>query len=310
MGEKPMTSILLESGTNELEIVEFAMGGNFYGINVAKVREIIRYPESIVPVPNAHVSITGVINLRGSIIPIINLPRHLGMANSDNMKTTRIIVCEFNKVEVGFWVDSVNRIHRLSWKEMCAPSDVIAAEKGSVIATVKIDNRLIMILDFEKIVSDISPKSGIQKSSTVDYHAAAVSFDRSQKTVLVAEDSVFIRNLMIEYLKQAGYKTVEKCNGQEALDYLEEVLKQQNGQRIDHCVHLLITDIEMPQIDGLHLVKRIKDDSRMRNLPCIVFSSMVNEELSRKCRAVGATTEISKPDIENLVKLVDAHVIK
>lgn len=311
MGDpKNMSSILLESGTNELEMVEFSMAGHFYGINVAKVREIIRYPESIVPVPDSHPSIIGVINLRGAIIPVVNLPAHLRMKNSADLKNTRVIVCEFNKFVVGFWVDAVSRIHRLSWEQLIAPSDVVSGTEGSVVATVKLDDRLVMILDFEKITATISPESGLRHTGTTHFQARDVAFDRSTKTIIVAEDSSFIRDMIIEYLEKAGYQAIATSNGKEALDVLNGFMEQKNFHMIQDHVQLVITDIEMPQVDGLHLIKTIKETGALKKLPCVVFSSMISEELAHKCRAVGAVAEITKPEIAGLVELVDEHVIK
>lgn len=304
-----MTNILLEAGTNELEIVEFKIGECYYGINVAKVQEIIRFPEALVDVPNSHNSVEGIMNLRGNVVPIMNLPKHLGKAPVVNQASSRIIVSEFNKFTVGFWVDSVSRIHRLSWNQVESPSGVFSSGETYVVAVVKMDDRIILLLDFEKITSDISPECGLQKAEVVDYKANSVSFDRKTKTILVAEDSTFIRDMILEYLKAAGYNTHSVTNGQEAWDIMSE-FSGNSASKVEDKYQLLITDIEMPMMDGLHLIKNIKEDRNLKHVPCVVFSSMITDELCLKCKSVGADGEITKPEIENLVDLVDRLILQ
>lgn len=308
--KKELTNILLEAGTNELEVVEFSIGDSLYGINVAKVREIIRFPKELVNVPNSHESLEGIINLRDAVVPIINLPQHLGKEMGLKKEDTRIIISEFNKFIVGFWVDSVARIHRLSWKQVEKPSEMLTGGDNYVVAVIKMADRIVLLLDFEKITADISPSAGMNESMVKDFNAKAVAFNRGSRRILVAEDSVFIRNTILEYLHQAGYQTVAAANGQEAWDILLSYKTKPGFSKIENEIHLVISDIEMPQVDGLHLIKNIKTDAALRTLPCIVFSSMITQELSLKCKSVGAVAEITKPEIERLVSLVDQHVIK
>ncbi|RKY34956.1 MAG: chemotaxis protein CheV [Candidatus Omnitrophota bacterium] len=298
--------ILLQTGTNELEIVEFNIADSLYGINIAKVREIIKVDIGIVKVPDSHPSIQGAINLRGTIIPVINLAKHLGEDVPVEQKKNRIIVSEFNKMVVGFWVTSVSRIHRISWKEVEQLSDMLQTKGGYAVGVIKIDERVVFLLDFEKISSHINPKVGISMPKKTDYNDFDRNVDRHSKVILVAEDSEFIRNMIVEHLEIAGYKTVIACNGEQAWERLQV---SSDGGNIEEHFNLLVTDIEMPQMDGLHLIKKIKDDSVLRKLPCIAFSSMISEELRFKCRSVGADGEIAKPDIGDLVKLVDTKVI-
>jgi len=308
--KKELTNILLETGTNELEVIEFSIGDSLYGINVAKVREIIRFPEEIVKVPNSHESLEGIINLRDAVVPIINLPQHLGKKMNLKKEDSRIVISEFNKFMVGFWVDSVARIHRLSWKQVEKPSEMLTGGDNYVVAVIKMEERIVLLLDFEKITADISPEAGMHESMLNDFKASDVAFNRSTRRVLVAEDSVFIRNTILDYLHQAGYQTVAAANGQEAWDALIAYKSASGFKQIEDSIQLVITDIEMPQVDGLHLIKNIKADAAFKKLPCIVFSSMISAELSAKCKTVGACAEITKPEIEKLVQLVDSHVIK
>jgi len=307
-GSKP-PEILLESGTNELEIIEFCIGNEYYGINVTKVREIIRSTVGIVPVPDAETSVAGVINLRGRIIPVVHLAKHLGIELDYDKDTSRIIVSEFNKIQVGFWVSHVTRIHRLSWMQVEAPSGLVQSKNGYAVGVIKIEGRIIFLLDFEKISSDINPDTGIQDAEEVNYQPEETSVDRSTKKIAIAEDSPFIRQLLVQYAEAAGYKVRAFGNGLEAWNALEQVTKQTDFEDISHHYNLLITDIEMPQMDGLHLIKRIKENLNLRKLPCVVFSSMITKELEFKCQAVGASDQISKPEIDRLVEIVDGKVI-
>lgn len=307
---KPITGdILLEAGTNELEIVEFVICDELYGINVAKVREIIRYPNDIVAIPNQHPSILGVINLRGQVVPIVNLPKHIGRELAVDPTTTRVIVSDFNTFTVGFIVDSVLRIHRLSWESIESPSEVISRGQGSVIAVTKIDDRVVLLLDFEKISSDINPQCGMKEVKEAK-EFGEVGFDRSSKTILLAEDSSFIRNMIVNHLNMAKYKSIPTSDGKKAWDTLKAFADAPDFNDIEDHVHLLISDIEMPQMDGLHLIHNVKTHPTLRRLPCIVFSSLITPEMSLKCKSVGANAQITKPEIAGLVKLIDQFVIK
>ncbi|MCA9400445.1 MAG: chemotaxis protein CheV [Candidatus Omnitrophica bacterium] len=301
--------ILLEAGTNELEIVEFSIKGALYGINIAKVREIIKADIDLVQVPDSHSSLEGAINLRGKIIPVINLAKHLGEKNETDKKISRIIISEFNQITVGFLVDSVARIHRISWKKVEKPSEMLQTEGGYAVGIVRIENRVLFLLDFEKIAADVNPKSGIRDAKTTNFTPGLVNIDRSTKVVLVAEDSEFIRGMMLDYLNKAGYKTITANNGEEAWAKISAIINANGFNDIANHLHLMITDIEMPQMDGLHLIKRVKENPHTKKLPCISFSSMISTELSQKCKSVGSDAEISKPEIEKLVSVVDQKVL-
>ena len=150
------TNILLESGTNELEVLEFTLGNNHYGINVAKIREILTY-QPVTPVPNSHPSIEGIFMPRDTMISVVNLKRCLGMP--DDAKTEGLfIITNFNKLNIAFHVDAVLGIHRVSWEAIIKPDATINTEQNSAsTGVIKMDDKLIIILDFEKIVTDISP---------------------------------------------------------------------------------------------------------------------------------------------------------
>ena len=291
------TNILLESGTNELEILEFTLGDNHYGINVAKIREILCY-QKVTPVPNTHPSVEGIFMPRDTMITVINLKKCLGMPDSG--EEGLFIITNFNKLDIAFHVDQVIGIHRVSWNEIIKPDSTINGPDGSVATgVVKMQDKLIVILDFEAIVAEISPETGL-RTNDIDKIG---SRERSEDSILIAEDSVLLSSLITDCLKKAGYeKLIVTYNGQEAWDKIQEFY--QAGTLKDN-VHCVITDIEMPQMDGHRLTKLIKTDDRFKNIPVIIFSSLVNEEMRRKGDRLGADAQLTKPEIGKLVDAID-----
>lgn len=296
--------ILLESGTNELEIVEFTIGENTFGINVAKVREIMPY-EPVTKVPNSHPCIRGIFKPRESIITVIDLPKYLGMPASTDEKKDMFIIANFNKLYTAFQVQGVVGIHRISWTQIEKPDQTIfGGKEGLATGIVKLNNKLIMILDFEKIIVDISPQTGIQMSE-IDRLGPR---ERSNKPIVIAEDSDLLAKMLEDALTKAGYSNLTiTSNGQEAWNVLENIKK--SGKKLEEKAACLITDIEMPQMDGHHLTKLVKDDEFLKRLPVVIFSSLINDEMKRKGESLGADAQITKPEIGNLVSLVDKLIL-
>lgn len=291
------TNILLESGTNELEILEFALGDNHYGINVAKIREILQYMP-VTPVPNAHPCVEGIFMPRDTMISVINLRRCLGMPDGD--KEGLFIITNFNKLNIAFHVDEVIGIHRVSWEEIIKPDSTINGEGGSTsTGVIKMNNKLIVILDFESIVSGISPETGLRTADIDNLKER----DRSDSTILIAEDSPLLSKLITDCLRKAGYANlIVTTNGQEAWDKICE-LKDRGTLLQD--VQCIITDIEMPQMDGHRLTKLCKSDDTIKKIPLVIFSSLVNEEMRRKGEMLGADAQLTKPEIGMLVDAID-----
>jgi len=293
--------ILLETGTNEFEIVEFRVGNVSYGINVAKVREVI----NVVPVtqmPKSHHYVDGVFTLRGRLMPLVNLARCLGNTGEATV-AKNIIVSELNNYFVGFLVDEVSRIHRVSWSMMEPPPNVTSS--NLVVGVIKMEGRIVIILDFEKIVAEINPEINV-KLTTVPKSTVAVQEQRKTKKIMVAEDSAMLRELLISTLHEAGFNNITAYkNGKEAWEALTEVIS--TGVAIEENVHILITDIEMPQMDGHHLIKRIRENRDLKKLPILIFSSLINEEMRRKGEAIGANGQASKPEIAKLIHLIDTE---
>jgi two-component system chemotaxis response regulator CheV len=305
------SKILLESDTNELEIVEFRIDemdahNNLvpchYGVNVAKVREIIRLPQ-MSRVVNAKPGVEGMIKLRDKVITVINLAKVLGK-DTGNLVADRVVVLEFNNLMVGVLVHSVSRIYRISWKNVEPPTHSVHSDQ--VTGLVKMDDRIILVLDFEKIVGELCSESALKPLSDSALQAAE-GVDRSQKTVLVADDSLFIRNTLCHTLRSAGYTVTEAENGSEAWDIIQDRLAHcaQDGSDFRSHISMMITDVEMPQMDGLHLTSLVRKEETLRELPVVIFSSLASEDNKRKWIGLGANHILTKPDLPNLVRVAD-----
>lgn len=297
------TNILLESGTNELEVLEFTVAGNHYGINVAKVREILPMTE-ITPIPNSHPCIEGIFMPRDVIITAISLKRALGFDDGGNKKSDMLIITNFNNLNIAFDVDQVLGIHRVSWTDIVKPDSMVNTP-GASIATgiIKKEKNLIIVLDFERIVEEICPETSLKMSEI----EALGERERNNIPIIMAEDSPMLQKLVSDALTQAGYTNIHVfSNGQEAWDNLLE-LKKNNG--VDYGVKCIITDIEMPQMDGHRLIRLIRNDEALKHLPIIVFSSLINEDMKRKGERLGADAQISKPEIGQLVGCIDNLII-
>ena len=292
------TNILLESGTNELEILEFSLGENHYGINVAKIREILQY-QHVTPVPNTHPSVEGIFMPRDTMITVINLRSCLGMP--EGTAEGLFIITNFNKLDIAFHVDNVIGIHRVSWEEIIKPDSTINASNGNSVSTgiIKMKERLVVILDFESIVSAISPETGLRVTDIDNLEERT----RSNSRILIAEDSPLLSKLITDCLRKAGYQElIVTGNGQEAWEAICAL--KEEGTLLDK-VQLIITDIEMPQMDGHRLTKLCKSDDTIKKIPIVIFSSLVNEEMRRKGEQLVADAQLTKPEIGMLVDAVD-----
>ncbi|MGG0256211.1 chemotaxis protein [Bacillus toyonensis] len=297
-------SILLESGTNELEIVTYTVGENLFSINVMKVREIIN-PFPVTTVPESHHAVEGVVQVRGEILPVINLAAALNLKSTKPLDQTKFIISELNQMKVIFRVDEVHRIQRISWEQIDEPASLSMGLEETTSGIVKLDGKIILLLDYEKIVCEISGTGYDNKSLS----GLEQKTDRAEKVIYIAEDSAMLRQILEETLASAGYTKMNFfSNGAEALAQIEKLAKEQGEKMFEH-IHLLITDIEMPKMDGHHLTKVVKDGEIMNRLPVIIFSSLITNELFHKGEAVGANAQVSKPDIQELIGLVDKLVL-
>lgn len=300
--------ILLDAGTNELEVLVFGLAGGWYGVNVAKVREVIR-PVKVTASPHRHESVVGIFNMRGSVITMVDLKKHLTLSDEpdrDPDAEGRIIITEFNGLRTGFLVDSVEQIHRMSWQNVkTAPnlnglSSVEEIEHGICTGIIEIGDRLVLMIDFESVADAIlfHEKLHIEKVENTD------NVDRASKRVILAEDSPFMRDLMQKVLRSSGYDKLEVYpDGQSAWEAVEGSLKD-GSQPVD----AVVSDIEMPRMDGLHMTKKIKGHDGLKHIPVVLFSSLVSEDNKKKGIQVGADVQIPKPDLPEMVILVDEAV--
>lgn len=296
------TNILLESGTNELEILEFMVGSNHYGINVAKIKEILTYTPSV-PVPNSHPGIEGIIKPRNDVISVISMARVLNLPElkPESLERSMYIVTNFNNLLTAFHVDNVIGIKRVSWTQINKPDSTIS-NGGETVATgiVTLNEKLVIILDFEKIVAEISPETGIQEKEIDDLGVR----ERNTVPILYAEDSLLLSKMIHNCLEKAGYTNLQAVNnGLEAWNYLCELKEEQED--VKDKVGLVITDLEMPQMDGHKLLKNIKTDPELSHIPVIIFSSLINDDMKRKGNMLGADAQLSKPEIGKLVGAID-----
>ncbi len=292
--------ILLESGTNEIEIMEFTIAGNLFGINVAKVKEIM-FSEPVKPMPHTHMSVEGIFKPREEVITVINLPSYLGEGGEKKEKDL-FIVTNFNKMFVAFRVHTVIGISRISWADIQKPDVTISGGEGhESVATgiAQCNGQLVTILDFEKIVADIAPETSIKLTEIEEMGPRK----RDQRPILIAEDSILLSHMIKEALSKAGYTNLRMfTNGLEMWEYLCAV--KRNGT-IRESVALIITDIEMPQMDGHRLTKLVKEDKELKHLPLIIFSSLISDEMRVKGKQLGANEQLSKPEIGHLVSIMD-----
>lgn len=292
------TGILLETGTGEVEILHFTVADSHYAINVVKVKELLQI-ENISKVPSAHPAVSGISLIRGEMISVVDLMYVLEGRKNEKVKNGMTLVCEFNQIKVGFAIDAVLGINRIGWKDILKPDDL--ATNSLIIGNINLNNQIIMLLDFEKVVMDISPSTGINEDRVKDIEVK----DRSQKKIAIADDSPMIRKVLLDTLTRAGFSKLKFFDdGQEALDYLTMVVEKKGDQYLED-VDLLITDIEMPNLDGHSLTRRIKEHKILKGLPVVIFSSLITSDLLHKGEAVGANAQMSKPEIEKLIGVID-----
>ena len=326
------TNILLEAGTNELEVVEFyldeislpeeaALEGlkeqvvgkenagkyrGYYGVNVAKVLEIIRMPR-VTELPEVqHESVLGAFNLRSRIIPLVDLALWLGKKHAPATEEPKTIVTEFNNVTTAFMVSGVNRIHRISWEQVEQPNAYMASvSSNTIVGVVKLEDRIVFLLDLEKVVANLNPKLSLRLDDLGEDWDASTGYK-----ALVADDSALVREMQRDLLEKAGFKVIMTTNGREAWDCLTAFKKkvEEEGKPLEDFVQVVVSDIEMPYMDGLNLTSRIKNDPILKKLPVLLFSSLITDKLRHKGDSVGADGQISKPEVGTLAKRAAALI--
>jgi two-component system chemotaxis response regulator CheV len=315
MREKATREILLESGTNEMEILEFYLGGQSFGVNVHKLREIIQYePSKATTLPESAPSMIGTLLVRGQSIPLIDLNIHLGRRQPKDGANSRpiVLVCQFNNRTNGFLIDAVNQIHRINWQDVMPMPSLFEQYRPRFTGSIHVGDREILIVDLEHIVSEIDPELALCYDHTpAESDGAGSRKSTAEKRALVnlmiAEDSTLIRTGIKKVLNASGYHRITPfVDGEACYEALKTIhAGTASEEELLQQVQLLISDIEMPKMDGLTLCRKIREDLGLKNLKIIVFSSLITDQMITKCESVGADGCIGKPQIPELVALVD-----
>lgn len=293
--------ILLESGTNEMELLVFTLDNTPFGINVAKVREIIQR-QKIVSIPYAPHAVEGSFKLREKIMTLVNLGRHFAMEGEQTKKGEgSIIVIEFNSIVCGVLVDGVERIYRLHWDQIESPSKYLANMNVPITGITRIEERIVLVADFETIVSQIL---GAESAPLPTQTTERIS--RKDVRIILADDSSIIRTNLVKILNENGFDNLTICNdGQEVWNTLDSRRTEPGGP----C-DIVLTDIEMPRMDGLHLTARIKEDPQFKDIPVVLFSSLITKDNIQKGKSVGANAQVSKPDSQQMIQAIEDCVMK
>ena len=301
MQENERGKILLESGTNEIEIMQFTINNNLYGINVAKVREIMM-SVPVKHIPHVHPAVEGIFKPRDIVLTVVDLPFYLTGEHSEPDPKDLFIVTNFNKMYIAFRVHTVVGISRISWTGIHKPDKTIAnGDTGVATGIAQCEDQLVTVLDFEKIVADIAPETSIQMNEVESMGKR----NERDYVVLIAEDSVLLANVLEKALQKAGYTNLKMfSNGQELWDYLKPMANDKD--LLNKKVSIIITDIEMPSMDGHRLTKLIKSDPVLKDIPVVIFSSLITEEMWIKGKKLGADEQLSKPEIGHLIDVMDA----
>ncbi|MDR1359997.1 MAG: chemotaxis protein [Deltaproteobacteria bacterium] len=301
---------------NELEIIEFYLDEampdgssyrGYFGMNVAKVLEIIRKPP-VTGVPGKHhQAALGTFNLRGRVLPLVDLGLWLGKRTTGSAND-KVIVSEFSSVVTAFIVSGVTRIHRMTWGQVEPPGKYLQAfSHDCITGVIRFEERIVFLLDMEQVISSMDP------SLNLSAHLSQIaSTDGSGLHILVADDSPSIRNTISRCLEQARFSVTKTTCGREAWEQLKAWEQQaaKDDAPLTNFVNLVVSDIEMPEMDGHTLTRKIKDDAVLKQLPVILFSSLISNVVREKGRAAGADDQISKPDLPRLTERAHALIRK
>jgi two-component system chemotaxis response regulator CheV len=304
---------------DDLELIEFYIDEigpdgssyrGYYGMNVAKVLEIIRQPE-VTRMPNKHhTAALGTFNLRGRVLPLVDLAVWLGKTMPHG-ETLKVIVSEYSNVVTAFLVSGVTRIHRLNWNQVEPPGRHVQSYSAqSVTGVVHIENRILFILDMEQLIASLNPSLDMGRLVDQTDGANDKVDDAHRFHILVADDSQAIRSIISRTLARAGYRVTTASSGREAWDALDGYRAQSESTRtpIHEFVDVVISDIEMPEMDGHALTRRIKGDAVLRQIPVVLFSSLITDNMRAKGVKAGADYQVSKPDLPNLTRQIRSMI--
>jgi len=306
--------ILLESGTNEVEFLEFIMGQQSFGLNVLKIQTIEQYDTSkVTTMPESKPCLCGMLLYRNRTIPLVNLRKifrnhfkqKVDISNNENQQIKQIVlVLEFNNLTCALLVDSVNRIHRVSWSDFTPLHQFFHQFSSEFIGSVNINNNEIFIIDIEKIIAEIIPESKL----VFDEQQLPTNQEQLEKrenvNIYFAEDSDITRATVEKIFHDCQYVNVKSfCNGLDAYTAISSLSEQYKPKELDKYINILVSDIEMPQMDGLTLCRNIK--AKMPDLPVVIFSSLINDQIATKCKAVNADNYVSKSKVNELINIID-----
>jgi len=306
---------ILKVGSNEMELVDFRIFKRegdeiyegIYGVNVAKVREIIRLP-MLTELPGTPNFIEGIFDLRGVVIPVINLAKWMGIdAPEEVEKDARVIITEFNNIQIGFVVHEAKRIRRINWKDIEPASFVDSSIDGSKITGVTRieDDKVLLILDLESVVQEL----GLYQPSHANMSEHASSFDGY---VLLLDDSSTARRIIKEALEKMGFHVIEGSDGEQGLKILED-LYTAHGDNLSSKLRLIASDIEMPRMDGFHFAAKVKEDPRFKMIPIVFNSSISNHFSEMRGLEAGAEAYLVKFDAnifyDEVARVVQAHIL-
>jgi len=310
--------ILLEAGTNEVEVLVFGIGDELYGVNVAKVREVLDLGP-LTALPHSHDAIDGMVRVREHVVLVVNLKNFLSLENESDEKNNlpeeskqsndtvdQLLLLEFNAQLIAFRVDSVRRIHRVSWNETQIVPD-IPGMTAPITSVVNIEGRLVQMLDFESISVTI----GVTDHCHAQESDESTTVRREHLPIVFAEDSRMIRAMIQDELTTAGFTDAKSfTDGEHAWGYLQQLATQAAGEPVTNLVAAVISDVEMPRMDGLSLTSRICQHPILSSVPVILFSSLISKDNQKKGEQVGAYAQVAKPRydilIETLGSLLDS----
>jgi two-component system chemotaxis response regulator CheV len=288
------------AGTNRLELLLFRLGGvQLYGINVFKVREAIPCP-ALTKMPNSHPVIKGMASIRGKTVSIVDLSQSIGRRSVEDPQNNFVILTEYNRTVQGFLVSAVDRIVNISWSDVMAPP-AASGTNNYMTAITRLDDQLIQIIDVEQVLAEVM---GINTEVSSDIAEEVIENNSAQrKHILVADDSSVARNQIKRTLDQIGVESTIAKNGREALQILQNWTRQ--GMDVSQHISLLISDIEMPEMDGYTLTSEIRKDPALKDLQILLHTSMsgnFNEALVQKVGADHFLPKFSADELATAVK--------
>ncbi len=289
-------------GQNRLELLLFRFNDRqLYGINVFKVREVIRCPKLSL-LPKSNINICGVANIRGTSIPILDLAMATGLPGVKDTESAFVILTEYNSRVQGFLVFAVEQIVNLNWEDIHPPPNG-SGENNYLTAVTHIGNQLVEIIDVEKVLTEISPSSEEISLGVVDDEVSRLA---RQLRVLTVDDSMVARKQVTRCLETVGVEVVALNDGRQALDYLRAMLEE--GRKPDEEFLMMISDIEMPEMDGYTLTAEIRNDPRMANLHIVLHTSLSGGFNQAMVKKVGADDFLAKFRPDDLAGRVVARI--